>query len=192
VYVKYIREYSNPYYLSVKNTNGLVQRAVLYGFNDKLHSQNYGSGNGVIIESQSDNPYLRHLSNSAYSPFEIKRIIIEGNKEEVYEMCLSIYSADANGQSCCVPISVKQNIDDSITSFLSDERIRVQMNYPIKIDGNTFISFFAKPNSETNMYIYYQKENYKLMRFYRHLTNKLAGRKYVTKSDGITIKNKSK
>lgn len=126
-----------PYQVNITNTSGTAGTVVLFGLNTFLLTPNFGSSVGVTVTpAQVNVSYLELLNQSASQPFETSLIRIQTSNPSQLTQILTLTSKDANGQLCQIPI-----ITQSYFSANQFQSSILDVPYPVKIDGNTFISF---------------------------------------------------
>jgi hypothetical protein len=142
-----------PYQVNVTNTTPNPLTVVLFGLNTYLLTPNFGSSTGVIVTpAQVNVSYLELLNQSASQPFETSLIRIQTSQPSQLTQILTVTSKDANGQLCQIPI-----ITQSYFSANQFQSTILDVPYPVKIDGNTFISFTILGNT-TATYTFFPAE----------------------------------
>jgi hypothetical protein len=126
-----------PYQVNVTNTTGSTGTVVLFGLNTYLLTTNFGSSVGVTVTpAQVNVSYLELLNQSANQPFETSLIRIQTSNASQLTQILTVTSKDANGQLCQIPV-----ITQSYFSANQFQSTILDVPYPVKIDGNTYITF---------------------------------------------------
>jgi len=126
-----------PYQVNVTNTTPTPLTVVLFGLNTYLLTPNFGSSVGVIVTpAQVNVSYLELLQQSASQPFETSLIRVQTSNPSQLTQILTVTSKDANGQLCQIPI-----ITQSYFSANQFQSTILDIPYPVKIDGNTYITF---------------------------------------------------
>lgn len=126
-----------PYQVNITNTLGTTGTVVLFGLNTYLLTTNFGTTVGVTVTpAQSNVSYLELLQQSASQPFETSLIRIQTSSAAQLTQILTVTSKDANGQLCQIPI-----ITQSYFSANQFQSTILDVPYPVKIDGNTFVTF---------------------------------------------------
>jgi hypothetical protein len=126
-----------PYQVNVTNTTGATGTVVLFGLNTFLLTANFGSSVGVTVTpAQVNVSYLELLNQSASQPFETSLIRIQTSSASQLTQILTVVSKDANGQLCQIPI-----ITQSYFSANQFQSTILDVPYPVKIDGNTYVTF---------------------------------------------------
>ena len=127
----------SPYQVNVTNTTPSPLTVVLFGMNTYLLTPNFGTSVGVIVTpAQINVSYLELLNQSANQPFETSLIRIQTSNPSQLTQILTVTSKDANGQLLQIPI-----ITQSYFSANQFQSTILDVPYPVKIDGNTNISF---------------------------------------------------
>lgn len=143
----------SPYQVNVTNTTPNPLTVVLFGLNTYLLTANFGSSVGVIVTpAQVNVSYLELLNQSASQPFETSLIRIQTSNASQLTQILTVTSKDANGQLCQIPI-----ITQSYFSANQFQSTILDVPYPVKIDGNTNISFPILGNT-TATYTFFPAE----------------------------------
>ena len=126
-----------PYQVNITNTTASAGTVVLFGLNTFLLTANFGSSAGVTVTpAQVNVSYLELLNQSANQPFETSLIRIQTSSPSQLTQILTVVSKDANGQLCQIPI-----ITQSYFSANQFQSTILDVPYPVKIDGNTYITF---------------------------------------------------
>jgi hypothetical protein len=142
-----------PYQVNVTNTTPNALTVVLFGMNTYLLTPNFGSSVGVTVSpAQVNVSYLELLNQSANQPFETSLMRIQTSNPSQLTQILTVTSKDANGQLCQIPI-----ITQSYFSSNQFQSTILDVNYPVKIDGNTNISFPILGNT-TATYTFFPAE----------------------------------
>ena len=142
-----------PYQVNVTNTTPNPLTVVLFGLNTFLLTPNFGTSVGVIVTpAQVNVSYLELLNQSASQPFETSLIRIQTSSPSQLTQILTVTSKDANGQSCQIPI-----ITQSYFSANQFQSTILDVPYPVKIDGNTFVTFPILGNT-TATYTFFPSE----------------------------------
>jgi hypothetical protein len=143
----------SPYQVNVTNTTGATGTVVLFGLNTFLLTANFGSSVGVTVTpAQVNVSYLELLNQSASQPFETSLIRIQTSNPSQLTQILTLTSKDANGQLCQIPI-----ITQSYFSANQFQSTILDVPYPVKIDGNTFVTFPILANT-TATYTFFPAE----------------------------------
>jgi hypothetical protein len=142
-----------PYQVNVTNTTGATGTVVLFGLNTFLLTANFGSSVGVTVTpAQVNVSYLELLNQSASQPFETSLIRIQTSNASQLTQILTLVSKDANGQLCQIPI-----ITQSYFSANQFQSTILDVPYPVKIDGNTYVTFPILANT-TATYTFFPAE----------------------------------
>ena len=142
-----------PYQVNVTNTTGSTGTVVLFGLNTFLLTANFGSSVGVTVTpAQVNVSYLELLNQSASQPFETSLIRIQTSNASQLTQILTLVSKDANGQLCQIPI-----ITQSYFSANQFQSTILDVPYPVKIDGNTYVTFPILANT-TATYTFFPAE----------------------------------
>jgi hypothetical protein len=142
-----------PYQVNVTNTTPNPLTVVLFGLNTFLLTPNFGTSVGVIVTpAQVNVSYLELLNQSASQPFETSLIRIQTSSPSQLTQILTVTSKDANGQLCQIPI-----ITQSYFSANQFQSTILDVPYPVKIDGNTFVTFSILGNT-TATYTFFPSE----------------------------------
>lgn len=128
---------ATPYQVNVTNTTAGTLTVTLFGMNSYLLTPNFGTSVGVTVTpAQSNVSYLELLQQSASQPFETSLIRIQTSNAAQITQILNLTSKDANGQSCTIPI-----ITQSYFSANQYQSTILDVPYPVKIDGSTYLTF---------------------------------------------------
>ena len=142
-----------PYQVNVTNTTPNPLTVVLFGLNTFLLTPNFGTSVGVIVTpAQVNVSYLELLNQSASQPFETSLIRIQTSSPSQLTQILTVTSKDANGQLCQIPI-----ITQSYFSANQFQSTILDVPYPVKIDGNTYVTFSILGNT-TATYTFFPAE----------------------------------
>jgi hypothetical protein len=142
-----------PYQVNVTNTTPNPLTVVLFGLNTYLLTPNFGTSVGVIVTpAQVNVSYLELLNQSASQPFETSLIRIQTSSPSQLTQILTVTSKDANGQLCQIPI-----ITQSYFSANQFQSTILDVPYPVKIDGNTYVTFSILGNT-TATYTFFPSE----------------------------------
>lgn len=142
-----------PYQVNVTNTTLSAGTVVIFGLNTYLLTPNFGSSTGITVTpAQTNVSYLELLQQSASQPFETSLIRIQTTTIPQLTQILTVTSKDANGQLCQIPI-----ITQSYFSANQFQSTILDVPYPVKIDGNTSISFVLLAG-ETATYTFFPAE----------------------------------
>jgi len=142
-----------PYQVNVTNTTPNPLTVVLFGLNTYLLTPNFGTSVGVIVTpAQVNVSYLELLNQSASQPFETSLIRIQTSSPSQLTQILTVTSKDANGQLCQIPI-----ITQSYFSANQFQSTILDVPYPVKIDGNTYVTFSILGNT-TATYTFFPAE----------------------------------
>ncbi len=137
----------SPYQVNCVNTTGGALTIVLFGKNQYLLTANFGSSVGTTVTpSQSNVTYLELLQQSADQPFETSLIRIQSANTSQITQILTITSKDANGQLAQIPV-----ITQSYFSANQFQSGILDVPYPVKIDGNTNVSFSILANTSVTL-----------------------------------------
>lgn len=148
-----------PYQVNVTNTTAGTLTVVLFGLNTYLLTNNFGSSVGVTVTpAQSNVSYLELLQQSASQPFETSLIRIQTSNPSQITQILTLTSKDANGQLCQIPI-----ITQSYFSANQFQSTILDVPYPVKIDGNTYLTFPILANT-TATYTFFPAEKVNIAR----------------------------
>jgi hypothetical protein len=148
-----------PYQVNVTNTTAGVLTVNLFGLNTFLLTANFGTSTGVTVTpAQSNVSYLELLQQSASQPFETSLIRVQTSNPSQITQILTLTSKDANGQLCQIPI-----ITQSYFSANQFQSTILDIPYPVKIDGNTFLTFPILANT-TATYTFFPAEKVNVAR----------------------------
>jgi hypothetical protein len=148
-----------PYQVNVTNTTAGTLTVNLFGLNSFLLTANFGSSTGVTVTpAQSNVSYLELLQQSASQPFETSLIRVQTSNASQITQILTLTSKDANGQLCQIPI-----ITQSYFSANQFQSTILDIPYPVKIDGNTFLTFPILANT-TATYTFFPAEKVNVAR----------------------------
>lgn len=176
VYRREIYEHSSPYSLKVENKISQKKKAVLFGNNSHLLSVNHGSDIEIQVSSGIPNvPYLQVMQQSAYQPFAVRKIMLTLKKEEISkieDLVITISHCDANGQSAHIPVVIKNYYETAKSNGkLSEDsfgNVIFDIDYMMKVDGNTYLSFDTNIK-ELTFYIFYNTETFRKINFFKLL-----------------------
>lgn len=142
-----------PYQVNVSNTTPNILTVVLFGLNTYLLTPNFGSSVGLTVTpAQSNVSYLELLQQSSSNPFSTSLIRIQTSNPSQITQILTLTSKDANGQLCQIPI-----ITQSYFSANQFQSTILDVPYPVKIDGNTYLTFPILGNT-TATYTFFPAE----------------------------------
>lgn len=148
-----------PYQVNVTNTTPNPLTVTLFGLNTYLLTPNFGTSVGVTVTpAQSNVSYLELLQQSASQPFETSLIRIQTSNPSQITQILNLTSKDANGQSCTIPI-----ITQSYFSANQFQSTILDVPYPVKIDGSTYLTFPILGNT-TATYTFFPAEKVNIAR----------------------------
>ncbi len=137
----------SPYQVNCVNGTAGPLTIVLFGMNQYLLTPNFGSSVGTTVTpSQSNVSYLELLQQSASQPFETSLIRIQSANTSQITQILTITSKDANGQLAQIPV-----ITQSYFSANQFQSGILDVPYPVKIDGNTNVSFSILANTSVTL-----------------------------------------
>lgn len=133
----------SPYQITIENKNDEVSKAIIFGYNKRFLTKNFGSDDGILVKnSMCNSSYIQLLQQSMSMPFETSLIRIQStNTKQVTTMFL-IESSDANGQSCSVPLITANYF--SANQFQSSI---IDIPYGLKVDGNTELVYEVQPKT---------------------------------------------
>ncbi len=147
-------EVAKPYVFHVTNDGDTPQDAVFYGYMRFIDQkdQNYGSGKDIKIVPAFDVPYLFHLINSAFAPFEFiaGRVISEDPKMLGGEIELKFENVNGREYTDIIPISAFKNSFQNLPDI-------VDFMYPIRIDHTNHFVVKVPPKSSFTLLIYPHK-----------------------------------
>lgn len=148
-----------PYQVNVTNTTAGTLTVTLFGLNTYLLTPNFGTSVGVTVTpAQSNVSYLELLQQSASQPFETSLIRIQTSNPSQITQILTLTSKDANGQLCQIPI-----ITQSYFSANQFQSTILDVQYPVKIDGSTYLTFPILGNT-TATYTFFPAEKVNIAR----------------------------
>lgn len=148
-----------PYQVNVTNTTAGTLTVTLFGLNTYLLTPNFGTSVGVTVTpAQSNVSYLELLQQSASQPFETSLIRIQTSNPSQITQILTLTSKDANGQLCQIPI-----ITQSYFSANQFQSTILDVPYPVKIDGSTYLTFPILGNT-TATYTFFPAEKVNVAR----------------------------
>lgn len=137
----------SPYQLNISNTTAGDLTCVLFGANIYLLTTNFGSDTGVTVTpSQTNVSYLQLIQQSTTQPFETSLLRIQSSNTTQVTQQITITSTDANGQSCNIPLIVQ----NYFSSYQFQSGI-VDVPFPVRIDGNTYLTFTVLDNTSLSM-----------------------------------------
>lgn len=172
-YRREIYEHTSPYQLKVENKTSEKKKAVLFCNNHHLLSKNHGSDFEVCVSSGIVNvPYVQVLQQSAYQPFSVRKMTLAFKRDDlpaIEDLIITISCYDANGQSAHIPLIVSKYYEEakSKDKLIEDSfgNIRFDIDYMIKIDGNTELSFKTNMN-ELSLFFFYNTETFRKTNFF--------------------------
>lgn len=175
VYRKVNEKSGSPYYFDVENKTNDKLKAVLYGFNRYAIAVNFGSDVGIHITCPMMNvDYNRSINQSSVNPFIVKKTILVSKLKHLLDLVIVIESVDLNGQSCKIPIFVKNYITGEIINNNSQEdTIKIDVPYNFKINCNNNLLFELNPESKIDIRFYYETETYIKSNFFSVLLKKV-------------------
>jgi hypothetical protein len=142
-----------PYQLLVQNTTAGTLNLVMFGYNQFLLSQNFGSSTGLVVTpAQTNVSYLQLLTQSASQPFETSLIRVQSSNASQVTQIITVTVSDANGQSATLPI-----ITQSYFSSYQQQSGILDVPYSVKIDGNTSLTSAILSNT-TVTYTFFPSE----------------------------------
>lgn len=152
----YLRE-AKPYVVTISSSAGSATlTAILFGYNEYFNQTNFGSDTGAggtitVASGASGNPYRRMLSQSQNKPFEIGYWRVTCSNTSQLNQVITVNYIDANGRSASdpIPLSIYQDTYQNLTTVVDIG------NYPIKIDGNTYLSVPVLANVTDLTFIFY-------------------------------------
>jgi len=137
----------SPYQITIENKNDEVSKAIIFGYNKRLLTKNFGSDDGVLVENSVYNSsYLQLLQQSSSKPFETRLIRVQSQNISQVTSKFLIESSDANGQSCTIPLVTVNYF--SANQFQSSI---IDIPYNIKIDGNTELIYEVQPKTKVTI-----------------------------------------
>jgi hypothetical protein len=173
-----IKEHSLPYGLIVTNNDHKDKKnAVLFGLNSYLLTPNYGSDIPItVVPTQNNVSYLEVLQQSANRPFITRIISFKGKINDIRDIVLTYTQKDANGMSFTKPIIIEKLIDiDKVDLNDNENDQTVEIKYKTEVDANTQISFYLKPQSKVDIYIFYNTVQYTVMGIFGYIKNLIKG-----------------
>ena len=120
----------------------------MFGHNKRLFSENFGSDKGIKVETFINSSYLQLLNQSNSEPFSCEYIRIHSSELDLSTV-IELESSNANGQSCLIPIKLK----DYFSPMQFQSNI-IDVNTPIIIDGNTEIRFKLKKKTNITLTLF--------------------------------------
>ena len=100
-----LAEYLQPYLINVENLTNEKADVVIFGFNKHFKKQNYGSDNGVLVETPfASIEYSELLIESALNPFQIDLIIIKSENIDQVKEAITVKHEDAKANLHHKPI----------------------------------------------------------------------------------------
>jgi hypothetical protein len=131
---------SKPYIFTITNSAAVAANAVLFGSNIYLGTANFGSAAGITITPANGITYYQVLQNIKDMPFEFQAGRLSCSVATQLDQSMTVTYTDINGRQYTdpVPLSSFQNSFQNLTTM-------VDFNYPIKINGNTFITLPIVP-----------------------------------------------
>lgn len=167
-YFIFTKKHSIPYFLVTENKSNEKSKAILFGKNHHLFSGNYGSDNSIQITTVRDDlKYLHILMEAAERPFEIRELALKGKKEDFKNEVISLCTSDANGQMCEIPIVLGVYFDKD--HFKDEDEITIRLRDNYKIDANTYLTYFLKPNAKVQWMFFYNTKSYYKTSLFRYL-----------------------
>jgi hypothetical protein len=152
----------DPILLIVRNSTDKQKNAVLFGFNKHGGDDNYGSEDGITVDSSvSSLSYGQILRDSAICPFDVALTRIHGTNEEDVRSTIYYYSQDSTGCSVQVPIEM-HHFNTKQKDRLHKEILDVEYKY--QINASTNLRIPIAPYT-TIVYKFYAIRKYSLRGF---------------------------
>lgn len=173
VYRREIYEHSSPFQLNIENKTTEKKMAVLFGNNSHLLSVNHGSDIEIQVSSGIPNvPYLQVIQQSAHQPFIVRKMMMVLKKDElakIENLIINISHCDADGGSANIPIIIGSYYEAAKINnkLIEDDKgnVRFDIDYMIKIDGNTELSFSTNIK-ELSLLFFYNTEIFRRTNFF--------------------------
>ncbi len=153
-----VNEY--PFEMVVKNTSEGRGRAVLFGMNQYLLTENFGSSHGIEKIPTYNNSYLELLQRSASQPCGIDRIALKG-KLNVVERVWTYLEKHPSGALWQLPIVTAKYITiahEKLEKEFGEAEVTIDNLDGWKINGNTNFQFDIDGYSELKVSIYPKME----------------------------------
>ena len=127
--------------IQIKNPTNKTLKAVLFGYNDNYLLKNYGSDEGLIIESFEKYSYQGLLLESNVSPFVIHKYrFISSTQKQLYQSFEISETNIMTGKPDkeIIQLSIYNDVFQSCATS-------IDVNRPVKIDGNVSLSLNILP-----------------------------------------------
>ena len=125
-----------PFGLSIVNSTNATLNAILFGANDYLGDTNFGSPATIAITPTSTaagNTYERLLRYSSNNPFTIYKWWLQSSNTSQLAQTIDITYVNPNGKSATDYI-------DMIKDSYQNQDDQLEIEYPVDIDGDTFLT----------------------------------------------------
>lgn len=127
------------------------KKGVLFGYHNYYNKPNYGSDYGVYINTNNSLfDYSFILSESAFKPFKIKRIIIMSEDLYFLNSVISLVSISGTRQMVSLPINLSLIDDSENNPFVKT------FETFIEIDGGTHLELSVSDKHPAHIYIFKQ------------------------------------
>lgn len=148
---------SCPYGIHIKNSTNEDLTCVLFGCDEFLLSENFGSHNALQIKPDHSVSYLKLLLQSAFKPFEVGLIRMYCSNELQFKENINTNSADANGQACFIPVHTEAYIPP-IEQQEDWNRNIIEIPYSTIVDCSVYWKIKVLANTEFTLHIYPKKK----------------------------------
>jgi hypothetical protein len=140
---------SEPITLQYVNSTTNDVTAILFGFNDYATATNYGNPAAVTITNLNGGTYGRAINQTSANGMKVGKWRLQSATSSQLQVTLSINFVQANGNTLTKPLNL--SIQKDAYQFQSDT---LDINYPVTIDGNTYITFTLKASATLTISMY--------------------------------------
>lgn len=150
-------EHVCPYEIFIKNPTDRDLTCVLFGCDDFLLSENFGSDKEIQVTPAFSVRYSKLLLQSAFKPFETGLIKMHCSNKEQFKQKIDTISGDANGQACFIPV----HTEAYIPPLEEQENWRgdiIEMPYSTTVDCSTYWKIKVLANTGFTLIIYPKKK----------------------------------
>ncbi len=137
------RKNLQPYVIIIENTTNKPKKAVLFGHDKHIRSENYGSDSGVVLTSFSTNSYGEILEESKTKPFLSALMRITTTDLDQIDKSFTYIAVSGSGTMASVPIMPD--------SYMHDDQVQksiVDIPYRLQIDGGKRLEFEILPKNQ--------------------------------------------
>ena len=150
--LRLVRNYFECYVVNIENTNQHEAKAVLFGHNLFCSAENFGSDNGVKVET----PYSSYeqLLYESQLKTVIKKMRVLGDSVDIGKKILTFCQKYASGRMCSTPIILGQYFSE-----LQVQENIIDVDRLFMIDGSAYLEFNMKPNEKITFIFFGDKVN---------------------------------